>query len=238
MRVHLADFLLAAPLLLGSPAITIASDESRKTTTIDAALAYFVALPRTDAGAALRAVRPLPVDPVIKRQALDRLPREGELRPSVQEAAKLESLAPVFAYHTRYGILEVKVIDVPQGFVGLYARSALLVSRPALRLLSAAEVQALAAHEMGHEYVWDAYELARVHQDVATLRQLELICDGIAVLTLQDLGLDSTVLMSATRKLTRFNAAHGASANGNNYPDLTERAQFVEQLVALWPRRP
>ena len=46
--------------------------------------------------------------------------------------------------------------------------------------LSAAELQATAAHEIGHEYVWTEWNRAQQYADQERLKELELVCDAIA----------------------------------------------------------
>ena len=128
----------------------------------------------------------------------------GELQPTPDEAAKLGSIQRVLIYHKRQDVFEAKVIDLPQAGIVLHARSILLISRPALRELSATELQAAVAHEVGHESL-----LGRLRTSPGGRRhsrqELELRCDAIAVLTLLDLGLDPGELVSAVRTVTRFN---------------------------------
>jgi hypothetical protein len=76
----------------------------------------------------------------------------------------------------------------------------------------------------------------RTREPRATYRvfhEVELKCDGIGVLTLVELGLDPVLLGAAARKLTRYNEEVGAVANVKEYPDLTERARFARDLVAI-----
>jgi hypothetical protein len=235
MRTTLAELLLASCFVPASVAVV-------KTTTepdspFERACAYFATLPPGDTKAILDMVRPHPIDPASKARALNRLPPEGELTPNPDEAAKLERIVPILVYHDRHGIVDTKVIDVPLGAIALYARSVLLASREALRVLSVAELQALVAHEMGHEYFWDAYERARENQDVGAVQEVELKCDGIAAITLKELGYDPFRLTAAARKLTQFNEARAATANALNYPSLTDRNRFVKRVLALWSSR-
>jgi hypothetical protein len=44
------------------------------------------------------------------------------------------------------------------------------------------------AHELGHDYVWDEFEEASTLRDNRRLQELELRCDGIAVIALQRLA--------------------------------------------------
>jgi predicted Zn-dependent protease len=146
---------------------------------------------------------------------------------------KLATLTQILRYHERTGIVEIKVIDVVQAFVRLHARSILLISREALRLLSAVELQALVAHEMGHDYFWNEFQRPRERHDTRILREVELKCDGVATLTLVDLGLDPRALLSAMRKLTRFNETLGATANADGYASSQERERFVQAVLVV-----
>jgi hypothetical protein len=53
-------------------------------------------------------------------------------------------------------------------------------------LLDAEELQALVAHEVGHEYVWTERERLFRMADPSRLKDLELMCDGIAIATCTD----------------------------------------------------
>ena len=52
-----------------------------------------------------------------------------------------------------------------------------------LKLLEAEELRALVAHEIGHEYVWVDYARASARDDHRRLKDLELLCDAIAIVT-------------------------------------------------------
>jgi hypothetical protein len=236
MRVQMAEILLACCLSPVAVPDTTACAEPRSSPS-ERAFAYFMGLPADDTKTVLDIVRSEPLDAASKAQVLSQLPREGELQLNADEAAKLESVVQVLVYHERYRIVDIKVIDVPQGVIGLHARSVLLVSRQALRLLSAPEVQALAAHEMGHEYFWDDYEHARDQHDIPALQEIELKCDGIAAITLKGLGLDPFTLLTAVRKLTYFNEARAATADAANYPEIAERARFLKKILTWWSHR-
>ena len=195
------------------------------------ALQFFAGLPMTTIEEAFQSLRPEPIRTDEKQRALATLSGEGELRPNAREAAKLESLRRVLIYHKREDVFEVKVIDLPQAAVVLYARSIVLVTRPALRQLSALEFQAIVAHEIGHEYFWD--EERQFGRDSKARREFELRCDAIAILTLLQLDLDPTLVVSAAVKLTRFNERRGMRIDGEQYPSGAEREQFTRAIVDL-----
>jgi len=169
----------------------------------------------------------------MKSRVLASLPPEGEVTPAAGAVAKLSALAPILAYHDRESVIELKVIRAFQAAVAIHARCVLLVSEQALRLLTGAELQALVAHELGHEYVWNEYESARALGDHEQIQQLELWCDAVAVLTLHDLGVDPGALASGIAKLNRFNARFGTPANADDYPTDAVRAEFQTTLSRL-----
>jgi Zn-dependent protease with chaperone function len=112
-----------------------------------------------------------------------------------------------------------------------------LISERALDLLDADELQALVAHEVGHEYFWGDYFLARRDNRQSFLRRLERLCDGIAVITLKRVGVNPERLISALDKISRYNRDRfGVAVNETNYPALGDRRRFVERLVE-WLRR-
>jgi hypothetical protein len=193
-------------------------------------LRFFETLP-DEVNAALRAVRPPHIPTDERARILTNLPDEGELTPDASERRKLAALEPVLFFHERDGVLGVKVIDLPQASLGIYQRAVLLITRPALRVLSAAELQAAVAHEIGHEYFWSEYDDARLAGNVAGRQTLELKCDGIAALTLLALGLDVSRLSSAMRRMIEFNETRGATTETSAYPTVRERERFVRALV-------
>ena len=63
------------------------------------------------------------------------------------------------------------------------------------------------------------------------MRELELVCDAIAVLTLRSAGLDEAALLRALERITGFNRRRfGMADNERSYPALDERRKFVEAL--------
>ncbi len=197
------------------------------------ALRFFQALPVGDIRDAIAPFRPERITTDQLNAALYRLPAQGELIPDAQEVAKLAQLDALFAYYSRLGVVVTKVVDLPRARIGLYARSILLVSRPALNLLTAVELQAVAAHELGHEYFWDDYYHASALGDTRALQEVELKCDGLAALALVALGLNVGALESGLRRMVRFNEALGATANAAAHPDVDQRARFVRAVLAI-----
>ena len=181
----------------------------------------------------LKYIRPAKLNPAVKARIIATLPPEGEVQASAAGMSKLAALEPIFKYHDRSSEIDIKLIQVLQAFVGLHARSVVLISEKALNLVTAEELQALVAHEMGHEYFWNEYQSASGHGDCKLLQEVELRCDAIAVITICRLGLDPESLISATAKLMQFNERIGATANANSYVSQQERVKFIRTMATL-----
>ena len=149
-------------------------------------------------------------------------------------AAKLAALLEVLRATDRDSVYDIKVMAVPLAAVALHARAIILISEPALTLLDANELQALVAHEVGHEYISAERERAFLLADHSRLKDLELICDAIAVVTLHGLGMDVSRLMAGLEKISRFNRKQfGTADNEKDYPTVAERGAFAA-AVAAW----
>jgi peptidase M48-like protein len=206
------------------------ADGARKSPT-GMALAFFEAEDAVDGGVFLTRIRPAPVSPALRVHIIASLPTEGELRPSATDLRKLASIDPILRLHERHDTIVIKLIDVKHAFVGLHARTVLLISRDALDMMRPEELQALTAHEIGHDYFWDEYARAMADHDDRRMQELELRCDGIAVLTLRQLGLDPENLTRAATGLTRYNERLGAVGSANSYVSLSDRVKFIRTIA-------
>ena len=196
-------------------------------------LAFFFSARWTSIEEFFRSRRPAPVTPEVRAQLIAGLPRDGELHPTPAEQKKLAALEAVLALHERRGIIEVKLIEVGQACVALHARAVVLLSRDALALVSPEELQALAAHELAHEYFWDDYQAAIRENAWERRQEMELMCDGFAVMALRLLGVDPDRLLSAVTKLTRYNERVRATATAGAYVSLDERRRFIMAVAEL-----
>jgi hypothetical protein len=160
------------------------------------------------------------------------LPRDGAITAfTPAQRAKLDAVGRVLHVLGRDNVYEVRVIDVPQAWAGLYDRAVLLVSAPALDLLSAPELPGLVAHEAGHEYLFREYEAARLAGDHARLREAETACDAVAVLTLEHLGIPAARFGSAIEKVYRYNQSRfGVALDESSYPAVKERRRLAAQF--------
>jgi Zn-dependent protease with chaperone function len=219
---------LAATLLSASPAVA-AKDGS----VLETALHFFT---RQDAAGIVErfdSVRPAPVGLAERQSVVSKLPPEGDVRAlDAGQRKKLAAARRVLELHGREAVYEVKVIAIPQAAVALHARAVLLVSEAALDLLEPEEFQALVAHEVGHEYFWTEYCRARRDHDRRFLQTLELLCDGLAIVTLRRAAMDPSRLTSALEKISRYNRDRfGGALNEGDYPAIAERQEFASRLV-------
>ena len=185
----------------------------------------------------LRTRRPGVLEAEAREKLLALLPTEGEVHPAAKDKPKLSAVDAVLHYFDRKVVVEIKVIRVFQAHVGFYARSAILISEPALQMLETGELQALVAHELGHEYFWSEYEQAREQSKTRRMQELELRCDALAVAALADLGLDPSLLISAIGKMHRFNARFGTPLNAASYVSDRQRTHFIEAIADQVRRR-
>lgn len=182
----------------------------------------------------LNTARPAPVSAEEKARVLSTLPVEGDVTHFIGLGRrKLAALTKVLRATGRESVYDIKVIDVPRAAIGLHARAVILITESALTLLDADELQALVLHEVGHEYVWMEWERSFRLADRSRLKDLELICDAIAIVTLQGLGLDVSRLMSGLEKVGRFNREQfGTAHDERDYPTLGQRQAFARAMAA------
>ena len=188
----------------------------------------------------LEATRPAPVPTIERASILSVLPENGEVHDlDARSQRKLAALLPVLEAAQRESVYEIKVVDVPQAGVVIYERLVLLISRVALGVLSADELQAVVAHEIGHEYVWADRERAFAVGDHERLQDLELVCDIIAVTLLRSIGRDASPLIAGIQKISRFNTAHlGTARNQHSYPALDRRRSVIRAASRSAAKRP
>jgi hypothetical protein len=183
----------------------------------------------------LAAIRPAPLDAALRAAVLARLPKQGERRvrrPEPAELAKIAAATPVLQYHARSGVLTFTVIEAQDPFVSLHHRCSVIASKRALAVLGAEEFAALVAHEIGHEFFWDEYWVANRQSDHDRMRELELRCDGIAILTLRRVGIDPGYLVSAVEKMTPTNRRE-TPPRPSDYVSLEERVAFIRAVARL-----
>ena len=181
----------------------------------------------------LKSIRPAAVSAEKKARSLAMVRKEDVIEPSAKRQAKLDALHPVLEYLERDTGIEVKILRLRLGWAGSLGGATVLVSEEAIDLLTAEELQAVVAHELAHEYFADEYEAARHDMRYDTVKEIELRCDAVSIITMKGLRLDSGALLSGVAKLTKFNERRGFANNPNLVPSVEERTIFSHAMVEL-----
>jgi hypothetical protein len=187
--------------------------------------------------ACLKSLRPTPVPADRRARSIAMIRKQDVVEPSLEQAAKLDALRPVLTYLERDFTIEVKLLRVDLAWAGLLEGAAVLISPAALDLLAPAELQAVIAHELAHEYFAREYEVARMGKDYETVREIELRCDAVAIVTMSRLGLDRGGLPSGVAKLIKFNESHGFPNSRDLSPSWDERRHFWRAMAELTESR-
>ena len=196
------------------------------------AFSYFEQVQAQQLDDYLSKIRPAPLAPELRVRVINMLPKDDLVLPSAEGLAKLKSLEPILKYHQRDSVIELKVLRAPSATAVFLAGAAVLITEPALEILTTEELQAVVAHELGHEYYWNEFEVARKNHDYSKTQELELRCDGIAVVTLQHVRVNPERLISAITKLNKYNERPG-SPSSPNYVEFKERITFIRSMADL-----
>src|SRR5262245_12080396 len=130
-------------------ALTISSSGQTRTTSLKPgsveakALAFFEQIEEQSFDDYLKRVRLPKVSEDHKSEVLARIAKNEESGVTDGMKGKLSALDPILRYHERNSIIEVIVIRAREAFVRMQGRAVLLISEPALNLLSAPELQAV-----------------------------------------------------------------------------------------------
>jgi hypothetical protein len=182
----------------------------------------------------LDAARPAPLTARYRARLLSALPATGEIsRLDDRGQRKVAAVRRLLQATGRGAEYEIKVVDVTESRVGVFERAVILITEPALTTLEAEELQSLAAHEIGHEYFTAEYEGASAMKDTRRLKEVELMCDAVALVTLERLHMNPSRLMSAVEKTTSYNRLHfNDEMDERGYPTVSERGAFARKVTA------
>lgn len=181
----------------------------------------------------LRRVRLPKVSETHKAEVLARIAKGDEVGVSDGMKGKLAALETILRYHERDSVIEIRVIKAREAFIRLQGRAVLLISEPALSLLPAPELQAVVAHELEHEYFWVEFMEARQQKKHELMREIELRCDGIAVIALLRLKLYPAKLVSAIARIGMFNARLVVPIDPLYHPQPDGRLRFIQAMSEL-----
>jgi hypothetical protein len=195
-------------------------------------LQYFEKTGKGDLGDYLKSIRPAGVSADRRARLVASIKKEDIVSPSAQRQAKLDALRAILAYHDRAGV-EVKILRLGLAWAGMLEGAVVVISEEAVDILTAEELQAVVAHELGHEYFASEYEAARQGKKYDKVKEVELRCDALAIITMKSLGLNPNSLLSGVSKLTKFNEGRGVRNNPNLVTSVDERRGFCESIIRL-----
>jgi hypothetical protein len=229
--------ITALPNLLVFTIFSIAhaqkTDKSAISASVDQqALQYFAKTEKGDLGEYVKSIRPAGVSAEQRSRLVASIRKEDIVSPSPQRQAKLDALVPILTYHDRAGI-EVKILRLGLAWAGMLEGAAVVVSEEAIDILTPEELQAVVAHEIGHEYFAAEYEPARKNKQYDKVREVELRCDAVAIITMKSLGLNPNSLLSGVSKLTKFNEGRRVRNNPDLVTSLDERLRFFQAITKL-----
>lgn len=222
---------LTALALVGSPLAAKAGDRPAVRGT-DRALEYFANTGGRSLDDYVTSLRPPAISAEARARSLAMF-RPHVVRPSMPRQAKLDALQPVLEHLERGSITEVTILRLGLAWAGWFDGSVVFVSEETVDLLAVEELQAIVAHELGHEYFSAEYQSALAQRDYDTVREIELKCDAVAILTMTRLGRKPAALQSGMSRLTRFNEGLGHPDGAVLHPTLEERRRFGRAMVLM-----
>ena len=83
---------------------------------------------------------------------------------------------------------------------------------------------------MGHECFWNEWQTARLNSEYEKMQEIELRCDGMAIVALSQLGLEPQTFIMAITKITRAHDGHRL-INMEYHTPLEERIKFRNTIL-------
>jgi hypothetical protein len=186
--------------------------------------------PEQAIAADLESCRPEPLSTDSVSALLAELPAEGQvLDLTPQQRSKIAELEIILRAQQRSGRVPVAVVDMPIAWAGLHRRGVVLVSQIALRVLTTEQLQAVVAHELAHEYVWDRLHSAMAAGRTAEIARFEIICDILAARILANLSMKPAHLADAVDRLVLVNQWRGFVSNGS-HPEAAQRRAWIHKI--------
>jgi hypothetical protein len=199
--------------------------------------ALFTAKSLADVHAEITAMRPPAVSASDKQILLRDLPQvTGSTRVTGPQldclAARLQT---TLEFHGRAGVVELVLFRDPRPIVFSKPGVVVGLSTEVVKLVGDddAALVGVVAHELAHEYVAIAKFDARASKDKVKLQELELFCDGVAVVTLLALRLDPARYSTALTKIcTHSHAAREMNDGSGTHPALATRLRLIAEIDA------
>jgi hypothetical protein len=146
-----------------------------------------------------------------------------------------QSFAQILKLHDRADILEIKIFEHDKPYVMVHCGSLIMVSSRSVELAgSEAGLLGIIAHEVAHDYLSSPQLIKRLDSDSRLGREIELVCDGIAVATLLRLGLDpADYAVALSNNILSNDEIRRLNRGDMLYPSLPARLKMISLVSAL-----
>lgn len=162
------------------------------------------------------------------RQTIALATASGQItRAQIQEFQ--ERFASILKLHHRENAQALVLFWSDQPSVTNLDGTLIIISSKSVELAeSEAGLVGLIAHEVAHDYLSSSHIIAQLDTDSRCGREIELVCDGIAVATLLRLGLDPAAYAAALeRNILSSPEIHRLNQGDLSYPSLETRLKMI-----------
>ena len=202
-------------------------------------MANFEGKSLADINSALASMRPKPLNESDKKKLLEDLPLVTAAN-RISDRKRLEHLVArlqdALRFHARAGVVEIIVFNDPRPIVYNKPGVVVVLSTEVLKIVGVddAALVGVVAHELSHEYVAMAMLYALRAGDDVRIRELELFCDAVAVVTLLSLHMNPASYSEALKRICRHSQAAAALNDGSSsHPSLDARLKLIAALKTL-----
>jgi hypothetical protein len=149
-----------------------------------------------------------------------------------------QSFAKIRTLHGRADMLEMKIFKHDQPYVMVHCGSLIMVSSRSVELArSEAGLIGIIAHEVAHDYLSSPQIIKRLDSDSRLGREIELVCDGIAVATLLRLGHDpEDYAVALSNNILSNDEIRRLNRGDMLYPSLPARLKMIGLVSAQLKR--
>jgi Zn-dependent protease with chaperone function len=200
--------------------------------------ANFAGKSLAEINSALASMRPEPFSESDKKKLLEDLPLVTAAN-RISDRNRLEHLVArlqgALRLHGRAGIVEIIVFNDPRPIVYNKPGVVVVLSTEVLKIVRGddAALVGVVAHELAHEYVAMRMLYALRASDDFRIRELELFCDAVAVVTLLSLQMNPNSYSEALERICRHSqAAEHLNDGSSSHPSLDARLRLIAGIKA------
>src|SRR5262245_16447009 len=201
--------------------------------------ASFAGKSLADIISALASMRPEAVSESDKKTLLENLPLVTATN-RVSDRKQLEHLVArlqgTLKLHDRAGIVEIIVFNDRRPIIYNKPGVVIVLSSEVLKIVGDddAALVGVVAHELAHEYVAMPMLHALRAGDNVKIRELELFCDAVAVVTILSLQMNPNPYSKALERICKHSQAAASLNDGSStHPSVDARLKLIDEFTAL-----